>query len=312
MCIDSKYQQITNTILMVRPLNFGFNPETAVNNTFQRDNKDLDHHSISSLAQLEFDEMVKSLRLKGVTVEVIDDTNDPIKTDAVFPNNWITFHENDEVFTFPMFSPNRRNEVRIDLIQNLMENYSIKKIHQFHPLADEGLYLEGTGSMILDRKDRLVYACLSDRTNVNLLHKFCEIAKYSPVEFHAYSEDGVPIYHTNVMMALGLDFAIICLDCIENNDRQKVVNYLRESKKDIISISLEQMKQFAGNMLQVKMKNGFPLLVMSQSAYESLNESQLDRLREKTEIISVSIPTIEYYGGGSVRCMMAEIFCHSK
>jgi hypothetical protein len=147
---------------------------------------------------------------------------------------------------------------------------------------------------------------------VNLLHKFCEIAKYSPVEFHAYSEDGVPIYHTNVMMALGLDFAIICLDCIENNDRQKVVNYLRESKKDIISISLEQMKQFAGNMLQVKMKNGFPLLVMSQSAYESLNESQLDRLREKTEIISVSIPTIEYYGGGSVRCMMAEIFCHSK
>lgn len=297
---------------MVRPVNFGFNPETAVNNTFQSATNILDAQKVSALAQQEFDHLVEQLRGKNIVVEVFEDTEEPLKTDAVFPNNWVTFHESEEVFTFPMFSPNRRNEVRLDLLHQLMEKYTIKKIHQFHSLADQGLFLEGTGSMVLDRSNRLVYACLSDRTNQALLHKFCEIAKLSPVVFKATNEDGVPIYHTNVMMALGIDFAIICLECINMNDRIKVVNYLKESKKSIIPISLEQVKHFAGNMLQVKMKNGYPLLVMSKSAYDSLNQEQLDKLGEKTEILYVPIPTIEHYGGGSVRCMMAEIFCHSK
>lgn len=312
MKIEPMKHQITNTILMIRPLHFGFNPETAVNNSFQQDDKETDAHSISALAQEEFDMMVEKLRKMGVIVEVVNDTSDPIKTDAVFPNNWVSFHESDEVFTFPMFSQIRRHEVRMDLIQNLMEKYTIKKIHQFHQLAEEGIFLEGTGSMILDRTNRLVYACLSDRTNITLIQKFCEIAKFTPVVFKASDEDGIPIYHTNVMMALGLDFAVICLECIQENDRPKVINYLKESKKYIVDISSDQMSQFAGNMLQVKMKNGFPLLVMSQSAYDSLNSEQLLILKSKTEILSVPIPTIEYYGGGSVRCMMAEIFCHSK
>ena len=312
MNIESNNQQITSTILMVRPKNFGFNPETAINNSFQRASTDLDAISIAGMALKEFDRAVECLRSKGVDIEVFEDTSVPIKTDAVFPNNWITFHESDEVFTFPMYSPNRRKEVRLDILQKLMEKYNIKRIHQLHPLAEEGLFLEGTGSMILDRVNRLVYACKSERTNIQLLHKFCEIAKFSPIEFDATNEEGVPIYHTNVMMALALDFSIICLDCINKEDRKRVVNYLKESNKTIIPITLEQMKHFAGNMLQVKMKNGFPLLVMSKSAYDSLTIDQIEHIKDKTEILTVSIPTIEHFGGGSIRCMLAEIFCHSK
>lgn len=297
---------------MVRPLNFGFNSETAVNNTFQKNTKKLNSIEIASLAQREFDEMIDRLRSKGVIIEVVQDTNEPVKSDAVFPNNWLTFHESDEVFTFPMFSLNRRNEVRLDLIHQLMEKYIIKKIHQFHSLDEEGIFLEGTGSMVLDRTNRLAYACLSERTNITLLNKFCEVAKFSPVIFSASNEDGIPIYHTNVMMALGIDFAIVCLESIDKNDKNKLVNYLKESKKTIVPISFKQMNQFAGNMLQVKMKNDNPLLVMSKSAFDALSQEQINSLKEKTDLISIPIPTIEHYGGGSVRCMMAEIFCHSK
>ena len=312
MALETIYRQITNTILMVRPHNFGYNSETAVNNTFQKNSNSIDSKQVSLMALKEFDHMVDSLRNKDVVIEVCQDTDLPLKSDAVFPNNWVTFHENDEVFTYPMFSSIRRNEVRLDLLEQLMDRYSFKKIHQFHSLAEDRIYLEGTGSMVLDRINRLVYACLSDRTDITLINKFCEIAKFSPVMFNANNEDGIPIYHTNVMMALGIDFAIVCMETIVKNDRKKVSNYLHESNKIIIPISFKQMNQFAGNMLQVQMKNGNPLLVMSQSAFDSLSEEQLDILREKTEILSIPIPTIEHYGGGSVRCMMAEIFCHSK
>lgn len=305
--------QITDTILMVRPACFGFNEQTAESNAFQTNDGSLNPAQIQEQALGEFDAFVTALRQAGVHVIVVEDTPQPVKTDAVFPNNWVSFHQDGTVITYPMFAPIRRLERREDIIEMLSQHYQInQRIHLEEAEADN-LFLEGTGSMILDRVNRLAYACLSPRTDKGLFEDFCKKAAYSPVVFHSVDAGGKDIYHTNVMMALGETFVVICLDTIKNPDeRQQVENHLKNTKKEVIPITLDQMNAFAGNMLQVKSTEGTPLLVMSQQAFEVLTAEQIAHISRHTRILSSPIPVIETYGGGSARCMMAEVFLPKK
>jgi hypothetical protein len=308
-------QQITSEILMIRPARFGSNLETLENNAFQSREAIQDPAILSTMAVSEFDNMVSILRSQGVHVLVYDDSLIPSKPDAVFPNNWISFHEDGAVITYPMFAPNRRMERREDIIEMVGERYHIKNRYSFefyekeHPAA----FLEGTGSMVIDRSAKVVYACLSPRTDASLIDKFCILTGMESCIFKARDKNGVDIYHTNVMMAIGVDFAVVCLDAIvEDKSKHEVSNLLQKSGKDIIPISQEQMGQFAGNMLEVKDVKGNRHLCMSQTAFDSLNEQQKQQLSAKTNILAIPIPNIEKYGGGSVRCMMAEIFLPKK
>lgn len=306
-------QQITDTILMVRPAAFGYNEETAVNNAFQTKDDSLSANDIQQKALEEFDAFVAKLQAAGVEVIVVEDLPEPHTPDAIFPNNWVTFHESGRVVTYPMFSTIRRKERRMDILERLEQHFEINDhFHLENREADE-IYLEGTGSLILDRPNEIMYACLSPRTHRKLVEEFARKLAYEPIIFTAIDDEGQEIYHTNVMMALGEDFAIICLDVIEDIiERQDVIEAIENSGKEIIEISMDQMLDFAGNMLQVKSKDGKTYLVMSETAYESLYEDQLEKIEEYTEILYSSIPTIETFGGGSVRCMMAEVFLPRK
>lgn len=305
--------QTTSNIMMVRPANFAFNPQTADNNSFQSNSKDESVKDVGEKAKVEFDAMVSTLRDNGINVIVIEDTDEPKKPDAIFPNNWISFHENGAVITYPMFAPNRRIERRADVIDDLSDNFEISRRFTFEHYEDDGLFLEGTGSMLFDREEDIVYACLSERTDVQLLDKFCVLMESRKVVFNAVDRSGEPIYHTNVMMALGEDFAVLCSESIKNEDELKhLKDTLVKTGKEIVEISYLQMENFAGNMLQVRNKDGETFLVMSESAYQSLDEEQINRLSLKTNLLPIDIQTIEYYGGGSVRCMMAEIFLSEK
>lgn len=299
---------------MIRPAHFGFNEETAENNAFQVNDKSLSPLEIKSLARQEFDQFVNLLRSKGVNVMVVEDNPDVKKPDAVFPNNWISFHEDGTLITYPMFSDIRRKERDESVIKTIEEKFKIVHRYSFEQYEFEDQFLEGTGSMILDRQNKIVYACISPRTDVRVLNKFCVLRGFDSVVFFAKDDSGNDIYHTNVMMALGTNFAVINLDAIVNEEeRSKVVDRLKSTNKEIIEISHGQMNAFAGNMLQVKTNLGLlPLLIMSASAYESLTKSQIESLEKFNEIIFLPIPTIEKYGGGSVRCMMAEIFLPRK
>jgi len=298
---------------MIRPANFGFNDQTAGNNAFQSDDKGESSKDISNKAQVEFDNMVEILRSKGVSIIVIDDTQSPEKPDAIFPNNWISFHVNGAVLTYPMFAPNRRIERREDIIDTIGETFDVKRRYTFEHYEEDEMYLEGTGSMLFDRDHKIVYACLSQRTDARLLDKFCVLVEYQRMVFHAVDRNGLPIYHTNVMMALGEDFAVLCKESIKNPDEMKELEeVLERTGKEIIDISYDQLESFAGNMLQVRNDTGQTFLVMSMSAHDSLTESQIEALSAKTQIVPIDISTIEYYGGGSVRCMMAEVFLPKK
>ncbi|KAA3641282.1 MAG: amidinotransferase [Bacteroidetes bacterium] len=309
----SSTNQITNNILMVRPANFGFNAETAQNNAFQTNDGSLTPEQISKTAKDEFDNLVKNLRDAGVNVIVIEDTDEPVKSDAVFPNNWISFHADGRIITYPMFSPIRRQERRDDVIESLKEQFDIKDRIQMETAEAQDIFLEGTGSMIFDRPNKIVYACISVRTNPSLLEEFCRLTGYKQVAFGSFDQNGLEIYHTNVMMAVGEDFAVICLDSITDiKERNHVTETLESTGKEIIDISLDQMNAFAGNMLQVKNGQGDTFLVMSETAFNSLTESQINRIKKYTQIIHSPIPVIETYGGGSVRCMMAEVFLPPK
>ncbi len=300
--------QITDTILMIRPKHFGFNEETAKNNTFQSKETIITPEEISAKALQEFDHFVKRLREVGVKVEVIEDTDMPKKPDAVFPNNWISFHEDGKVITYPMFSVIRRKERREDVIEMISKKYKLPRRYSFEYYEEEDFFLEGTGSMILDRPHSIVYACRSVRTDVHLLDKWAILNDYVAVIFDALDRNKVPIYHTNVMMALGESFVIICMESVKDKaDQQKLISTFNKTGKDIIEISYEQMEKFAGNMLQVKGR-GNHYLVMSQQAFQALNEEQINRIKTHTEILFADISTIETFGGGSVRCMMAELF----
>lgn len=308
-------QQLTRNILMIRPANFGLNTQTALNNSFQSKEVVLDINLLRDLAVAEFDIMVTVLKSKGINVFVFQDTEIPIKPDAVFPNNWISFHRNGAVITYPMFAPNRRDERREEII-----NYigSVFKIHnrysfEFYENDDQPLFLEGTGSMVLDRVNHMVFACISDRTDATLLDKFNVLMGTQSYVFKAVDKDGFEIYHTNVMMALGVDFVIIAMQSIPDEDsRKELYRIFDKTGKEVIEISLKQVESFAGNMLEVLGSGNKRYLCMSQTAYNSLTKTQIEKLSAKTELLPLSIPNIEKYGGGSVRCMMAEIFLHEK
>lgn len=305
-------QQITDTILMVRPRNFGYDPETASNNAFQVNDPALSKSEIADKARQEFDQFVEKLRSAGIQIIVVEDTEDPRKPDAVFPNNWFTTHENGSIITYPLCPPNRRQERREDIIQLLIDQYNVRKRIQLEHLEKRGLFLEGTGSMILDRKNQVVYACRSARTDESVLDDFIEITGYEPHMFNATDQDNFPIYHTNVMMAVGETFVIIVLDSVRSLlEREELLLSFDNTHKEVIELSMEQMMSFAGNMLQVKNVSGESFLVMSSQAYECLRPDQIARIEAHTQILHSPIPTIEKYGGGSARCMMAEIFLPS-
>jgi len=305
--------QITSSIMMIRPANFGFNTQTAENNAFQTNDQSKSPKKIQALAQVEFDDMVSELRINGVEVIVIEDTDEPTKPDAIFPNNWISFHKNGSVITYPMYAPNRRVERREDIVDLLEASFEVKKRYSLEHYEEESLFLEGTGSMLMDRENNIAYACISERTDPTILDKFCVLLGASRVVFNSVDKDGSPIYHTNVMMALGQQFVVICLDSIpDENERQRLLTSFKQTNKKVVEITQDQVEKFAGNMLQVKNLNDEPILVMSQSAYESLELDQIEVLSSFTKILPIAIPTIEHYGGGSVRCMMAEIFLPKK
>lgn len=302
-------RQTTDTILMVRPAHFGFNAQTAANNAFQTNDESVSPEAVQRRAVEEFDGFVNRLRNAGVQVIVVEDTADPVKPDAVFPNNWVTFHDNGQVITYPMYAPNRQLERREDVIAMLAEQFRVSERIHLEGWEVKQQFLEGTGSMILDRPNKLVYACVSPRTHLEALNEFCRLIGYAPVAFRAVDDKGQEIYHTNVMMALGETLAVICLDAIADAlERSMVETRLKETGKTIIAISLEQMAAFAGNMLQVRNQSGETILVMSEQAYRSLSPAQIAEIEKHTKILYSPIPTIETFGGGSARCMMAEVF----
>ncbi|WP_367389691.1 citrulline utilization hydrolase CtlX [Lewinella sp. LCG006] len=301
--------QITDTILMVRPANFGYNVETAGNNAFQTNDNSLSGKEINARAQAEFDAFVAKLRSVGVNVIVVEDSEVPLKHDAVFPNNWFSTHEDGSLITYPMYAPMRRLERREDVVAQLTKDFGFDKHIRLEKRELSERFLEGTGSMILDRDNKIVYACRSIRTDEGLLDEFVLWMGYEKVLFESYDMNGLPIYHTNVMMALGTNFCVICLDTITDAvQRREVTDKLTQTGKDIVSISREQMNAFAGNMLQVKGAQEQTYLVMSSQAYQSLTKEQRQQLELHTQLLHSSLDTIESYGGGSARCMMAEIF----
>ena len=302
-------RQTTDTIMMVRPINFGFNNETARSNAFQSKNSNEDAQAIAKRAIEEFDNFVLQLKELGVKVVVMHETHHDASPDAIFPNNWISFHSNGTLITYPMLSPIRRSERREDYIESIALLHDIKYRYSFEFYEEEDKFLEGTGSMILDRENKIAYACLSPRTNIFLLDKFCLLMGYQLVSFNAVDKTGKDIYHTNVIMALGDKYCVLCTECIKDEDQRKsVLSSLKRTNKRLIDISLEQVYHFAGNMLQVRSREGKPYLILSQQAYDALTPEQIGTLSEYNPLIPIPIPTIERYGGGSVRCMMAEVF----
>lgn len=304
--------QTSATIIMVRPANFGFNPETAENNFYQKqDSRSQDE--IRQLARAEFDGFVALLRDQGVNVLVIEDSETPVKTDAVFPNNWFSTHPDGKLILYPMYSPNRRWERRKDIIEQLMHlGFQVNEILDLSFFEESGQFLEGTGSMVMDHQTKVIYACYSERTHPVPLDYVAKILGYSVLGFEAAQEiDGqiTQIYHTNVMMHVGTDLAVVCLDSIPKlADRRKVQESLTKSGKKLIPITAKQKFNFAGNMLEVSNDGGEKFTVMSQAALDSLNVGQIQQIEKYTTIISPAISTIEKLGGGSARCMLAEIF----
>jgi hypothetical protein len=304
-------RQITDTIIMVRPVQFRSNEETAVNNYYQDSRiKILDQNE---KAQNEFDVLVAALQEKGVCVLLVQDQIEFDTPDSVFPNNWISTHENGDIALYPMFAENRRRERRSDAMELMeAEGFQINNVIDYTSAENEGFFLEGTGSLLLDRVNRKAYCSLSARADEELMIEFCEDFEYTPVIFISYQtveEKRLPIYHTNVMMALGENYAVICIDCIDDKKEAKnVLKHLKEDGKEVITITEAQVKSFAGNMMQVTNYKGERILVMSDQAYKSLTASQIAKLEKYNEIIHPSISTIETLGGGSVRCMMAEVF----
>lgn len=304
-------RQITDTLLMVRPANFGFNEQTAESNAFQ--NRDTANEDAREKAKEEFDGFVSKLRAAGVEVMVVGDTDAPIKPDAVFPNNWISTHEDGSIILYPMMTANRRVERRQDVVKLLQTQFAASKFTDYSGEESHNSILEGTGSMVLDRPNRLCYACLSPRTDNALLDKWCKDNGYKKVAFTAVDGEGQEVYHTNVIMAMGEGFVVICMDTVKNlRERALLLDYFEETGKEIIEISIDQMNHFAGNMLQVRGKGGRTFLVMSEQAFNSLDEEQIEKIETHTNILHVPIYTIETLGGGSARCMMAEVYLPSK
>ncbi len=338
--------QTTSHILMIRPVNFAFNAETAVNNSFHSGScgthpglrapklqrrctpprfalrrseggdwqapEDLTLNSgprsVQDAALKEFDDFVEKLRVKNIDVLVVNDTAEPHTPDSIFPNNWISFHNNGNIVLYPMYAMNRRLERKPSVIEEIKKQFVIKHTIDYSKFEQQDKFLEGTGSMVLDRDKMIAYACLSPRTNKELFKQFCEEMNYHPVSFTAVDNSGSQIYHTNVMMCVADKYVVICLDSIKYPvEREHVVNTIHNSGKELIEIGMYQMNNFAGNMLQVNNSSGEKFLIMSTQAYQSLSKRQIDKLTSFNEIIHSPLNTIESNGGGSARCMMAEI-----
>ncbi len=291
---------------MIRPVSFGFNPQTAGSNAFQ--NQDAEQQLVQDKALQEFDGFVAILRANGVAVIVINDTPEPHTPDSIFPNNWVSFHSIGDILLYPMQAENRRLERREDIINQLEDKFKVRHIIDLSRFEAEGKFLEGTGSMVLNREDKLAYACLSPRTDMEVLNVFCQQTGYKPIIFHAFDQNGQAIYHTNVMMCIADRYVVICLASITDaKEREAVITSFFQTGKDIFDITFDQMNHFAGNMLEVFDQAGDSLLVMSTSAYNSLDDRQIATLQQFSRIVSAPIPTIERNGGGSARCMMAEV-----
>ena len=307
--------QSTNSILMIRPINFGYNKETAKDNHYQI--KDSIIKNSNESAQKEFDNMVINLKQNGISVHVFQDDKNDDTPDSIFPNNWVSFHENGDVGLYPMYAKNRRLERRPEVLEFLeSEGFTISNVVDYSSAESENKFLEGTGSMILDRENRVAYCSISNRSNEDLFIEFCEDFEFTPALFNSYQSVGnkrLPIYHTNVMMCVASDYAIVCLDSIDDKKQRKnVSNFINNTGKKLIEISENQVESFAGNMLELLNDKGESILVMSSSAEDSLNENQKNIIKKYSRIVSSDINTIEACGGGSARCMMAEIFLPKK
>jgi hypothetical protein len=305
--------QTTNTILMIRPVAFRMNEQTAVNNYYQKVLDNTTPATVNAKAQKEFDAFVEKLQKVGVNVIVVDDKLDPDTPDSIFPNNWISFHENGDVTLYPMFAENRRLERREDILDIIEDRgFVVNEIMDYTSAEEDGFFLEGTGSILLDRDNAKAYCALSPRADEELFIEFCEDYDLAPVIFEAYQTvngERKHMYHTNVMMCIAETFAVICADCIDDKqERKMVLDNLKADGKDIILVTEDQVNNFAGNMLQVKGKDDKRYLVMSNSAYQSLTKSQIHKIEEHCEILHANLDTIEACGGGSARCMMAEVF----
>jgi hypothetical protein len=302
--------QTTSNLLMIKPVRFDFNAETAVNNSFQQASAD---QQVSEKAAAEFDRFVTVLRNAGVQVTVVEDTPEPHTPDSVFPNNWISFHADGTIFLYPMFAVNRRQERKPHVLSAITNKFRVENTIDLTAYEQQQRFLEGTGSMVLDREHKIAYACLSPRTDLSVLNDWCSKAGFRSVAFTSVDGKSDPIYHTNVMMCIADQFAVICLDSIPvANERKAVIETLRDTKKEIIEISFDQMNRFAGNMLQVSNTSGQHYLVMSSQAYGSLTSEQIQRIEKYNPILHSDITTIETNGGGSARCMMAEVFLLEK
>lgn len=302
--------QTASTVLMVEPIAFGYNSQTAENNYFQVEQKEAD---IQEKALQEFNNFVGKLRNKGIKVITVKDTLEPHSPDSIFPNNWVSFHEDGRVALYPMFAPNRRVERRADILDTVRnEGFKISEMNDLSSPENEDKFLEGTGSMIFDHDHKIAYGSVSLRLDEELFRDFCDQFGYTPVVFHSFQNVGnqrLPIYHTNVMMCVAEQFVVICLDCIDDElEREKVQEVIKSTEKEIIEISEDQMHQFAGNMLQVQNEEGTQFLVMSETAYKSLTKEQIEKIESYCEIIYADLNTIEVNGGGSARCMLAEVF----
>ncbi len=310
-------KQSTDTLLMIRPVAFRMNEQTAVNNYYQKVIDGLLPTTVNAKAQQEFDAFVSKLEAAGIRVIVVNDTVEPDTPDSIFPNNWVSFHDNGDVVLYPMFAENRRLERREDILDEI-ENagFAIEEIMDYTAAEEDNFFLEGTGSLLLDRVNKIAYCALSPRADEELFIEFCEDFDYAPVIFEAFQTvDGTrkQIYHTNVVMCLGTDFAVLCADCIDDKqERKHVLEQLRDSGKEVVLISEEQVNNFAGNMLEVTTEAGKRYIVMSEAARTSLRPAQVQLLEKYGEILSSSLDTIEACGGGSARCMMAEVFLPKK
>ncbi len=300
--------QTTKNILLVRPSNFIFNSETAASNAFQNDVNESEEATKQKALQ-EFEQFAATLKSKGVNVHVFDDTQYPEKPDAIFPNNWVTFHSDGTVILYPMFAPNRRHERRQDIIDSIKRNFIITNVLDLSKYEKDNRFLEGTGSIVFDRENKIAYACLSPRTDKELFVRVCDYLHCKPVYFHSHDKNGKEIYHTNVMMCIAEKFSVICLDSItDKKERELVSQSLKDTAHQIIDISFEQMNNFAGNMLALQTNSNKNILALSQSAFDGLTTLQKSEIEKYCELVPLSIKTIETIGGGSARCMIAELF----
>jgi hypothetical protein len=293
---------------MIKPVSFTFNTETAGTNAFQR--SDQANASSQNLALAEFNALVQVLKDSSIHVMVVDDTEQPFTPDSIFPNNWFSTHEDGSMVVYPLYAANRRAERRADIAQMISDDFTMHDILDLTPAENEGKFLEGTGSMVLDRDLRICYACISPRTDKSLLVEFCNKMGYELIAFHAFDEQKQAIYHTNVVMSVGDNFMVICFDSITNEEEQHIIK--QSTSKEVIEITMEQLNNFAGNMLELINKDGEHILVMSSRAYQSLTAQQITKLEKYARIIHTPLTTIENLGGGSARCMIAEIFLSKK